>query len=51
MAAAPKNTNNIDLLLSLDLDFRDAVTLLERCLDQYHAQQAKEKPPTTSHRS
>ena len=37
-----KNTNNIDLLLQLDYDFRAAVTLLERWLNQY--QQAKKKP-------
>jgi len=42
-----KNTNNIDLLLSLDYDFRAAVALLERWLNQHQAQQAKEKPPTT----
>jgi DNA primase len=42
-----KNTNNIDLLRSLDYDFRDAVALLERWLNQYQAQQAKKKSPTT----
>src|SRR5271155_2545095 len=40
-----KNTNNIDLLLSLDYDFRDAVTLLERWLHQYRAR----KEPGPSH--
>ncbi len=40
-----KNWNNIDLLLTLDYDFRAAVTLLERWLKQYEAQQAKKRPP------
>ena len=40
-----KNLNNIDLLLTLDYDFRSAVTLLERWLNQYQAQQAKKKTP------
>jgi hypothetical protein len=44
-----KNLNNIDLLLTLDYDFRAAVALLERWLNQYLAQQDKKKPPTTSH--
>lgn len=34
-----KNLNNIDLLITLDYDFRDAVALLQRWLDEY--QQAK----------
>jgi predicted RNA-binding Zn-ribbon protein involved in translation (DUF1610 family) len=38
-----KNLNNIDLLLTLDYDFHSAVTLLERWLNQYQAQQAKRK--------
>ena len=42
-----KNLNNIDLLITLDYDFRAAVVLLERWLNQYQAQQDKEKPPTT----
>ena len=42
-----KNLNNIDLLISLDYDFRAAVTLLERWLNHYQAQQAKRKPPPT----
>ena len=41
-----KNLNNIDLLLTLDYDFRAAVTLLERWLSQHQAQQAKKKPST-----
>ena len=40
-----KNLNNIDLLLTLDYDFRAAVALLERWLKQYQAQQAKKKTP------
>ncbi len=44
-----KNLNNIDLLIALDYDFRDAVTLLERWLNQHQAQQARKetaaKPP------
>ena len=43
-----KNLNNIDLLMTLDYDFRSAVTLLERWLEQYQAQQARKKnPPPT----
>jgi len=38
-----KNLNNIDLLLTLDYDFRDAVVLLERWLNQYEAQERKRK--------
>jgi DNA primase len=41
-----QNLNNIDLLITLGYDFRAAVTLLERWLDQYQAQQARKKPPT-----
>ena len=41
-----KNLNNIDLLLELDYDFPSAVTLLERWLNQYQAEQAKKMPPT-----
>jgi hypothetical protein len=32
-----KNLNNIDLLLTLDYDFRSAVTLLERWLTEHQA--------------
>ena len=39
------NLNNIDLLLTLDYDFRAAVTLLERWLHEHQAQQAKKKAP------
>ena len=38
-----QNLNNIDLLIALDYDFRAAVTLLERWLEQYQAQ-AKKQP-------
>ena len=41
-----KNLNNIDLLLTLDYDFRTAVSLLERWLTQYEAQAAKRKTPS-----
>jgi hypothetical protein len=44
-----QNLNNIDLLLTLDYDFRAAVALLERWLKQYQAQQAQQprrSPPT-----
>ena len=44
-----KNLNNIDLLRQLGYDFRAAVTLLERWLNQHQAQQAKGKPPTSPH--
>ena len=40
-----KNLNNIDLLLTLDYDFRAAITLLERWLNQYQTQQARKKTP------
>ena len=43
-----KNLNNIDLLLSEDYDFRSAVALLERWLNQYQGQQEK-KPPSSKH--
>jgi len=36
-----KNLNNIDLLITLDYDFRSAVALLERWLNEYQARQAK----------
>lgn len=38
-----RNFNNIDLLRSLDYDFRSAVALLERWLQQYEAQKARGK--------
>lgn len=40
-----QNLNNIDLLMTLDYDFRAAVALLERWLKQYQAQQGKKKSP------
>ncbi len=43
---AKRNLNNIDLLLTLDYDFRAAVALLERWLNDYQARQAKKKSPT-----
>ena len=39
------NFNNIDLLMTLDYDFRAAVVLLERWLEHYQAKQAKKKHP------
>ncbi len=39
-----KNLNNIDLLLTLDYSFRDAVALLERMLNEHQARQPKGKP-------
>jgi DNA primase len=41
-----KNLNNIDLLMTLDYDFRAAVALLERWLTHYQGQQARKKTPT-----
>jgi DNA primase len=37
-----KNLNNIDLLMTLDYDFRSAVTLLERWLKEHQARRAKD---------
>ena len=45
--ACTRNLNNIDLLISLDYDFRSAVTLLERWLRQSQAQPASKKTPST----
>jgi DNA primase len=36
-----KNLNNIDLLMTLDYDFRSAVALLERWLKEYQAQKVR----------
>ena len=36
-----KNLNNIDLLMTLDYDFRSAVFVLQRWLDQHQADQAR----------
>jgi hypothetical protein len=41
-----KNLNNIDLLLTLDYDFRAAVALLERWLNDYEGRQMTKKTPT-----
>ena len=41
-----KNLNNIDLLIVLGYDFRAAVALLERLLNEYQAQRPKDKSPT-----
>jgi DNA primase len=38
-----KNLNNIDLLMTLGYDFRAAVAILERWLNQYQAQLARTK--------
>jgi DNA primase len=38
-----KNLNNIDLLITLGYDFRSAVTILERLLNQYQDRLAKKK--------
>ena len=38
-----KNLNNIDLLMTLDYTFRDAVALLERMLNEHQAKQPKDK--------
>ena len=40
-----KNLNNIDLMLTLGYDFREAVALLERWLTQYERQPARKKTP------
>jgi hypothetical protein len=40
-----KNLNNIDLLMTLDYSFRDAVALLERMLHEHQAKQPKDKSP------
>jgi len=40
-----KNLNNIDLLMTLDYDFRDAVVFLAGLLNQHQAQQPKGKSP------
>ena len=39
--ACEKNLNNIDLLMLLGYDFRAAVGILKRWLDQYQARQTK----------
>jgi DNA primase len=41
-----KNLNNIDLLMTLGYDFRDAVGILERMLQRYDALQGKKKSGT-----
>ena len=41
-----KNLNNIDLLMTLGYDFRAAVALLERRVNQFQVQLAKKKTPT-----
>jgi hypothetical protein len=43
-----KNLNNIDLLMTLDYDFRSAVKLLERWLNQHQAKNKTPPPPTSS---
>jgi DNA primase len=39
--ACQRNFNNIDLLLTLDYDFRSAVALLERLLGEYQSRRSK----------
>jgi hypothetical protein len=41
-----QNLNNIDLLLTLDYDFRAAVAVLERWLKHYQANQKSPRPPS-----
>jgi len=43
-----KNLNNIDLLITLDYDFRSAVALLERWLNEYQGRQAKRQGKRSS---
>jgi len=38
-----RNFNNLDLLLALDFDFRSAVALLERFLNEYLSRRFKHK--------
>jgi len=38
-----RNFNNLDLLLALDYDFRSAVALLERLLDEYLSRRSKHR--------
>lgn len=38
-----KNFNNIDLLLACDYDFRSAIAMLERWLNQHLTQRSKNK--------
>ena len=42
-----QNLNNIDLLITLGYDFRSAVAILERWLDEYLTQQGKNASPAT----
>ncbi len=41
-----KNLNPIELLMTLDYDFRSAVALLERWLTAYEAQQRRKHRPS-----
>jgi hypothetical protein len=43
-----KNLNNIDLLIILGYDFRSAVVILERLLNQYQARMARKTTPPAS---
>src|SRR5208282_845558 len=45
-----KNLNNIDLLITLGYDFRSAVTILERLVNQYQARTANKtaSPPSVT---
>ena len=46
-----QSINNIDLLMTLDYTFRDAVALLERMLNEHQAKQPKGKTPVPELRS
>jgi hypothetical protein len=45
--ACHKNLNNIDLLRAAGHDFRSAVTILERVLNQYQTQRPRRATPGT----
>ena len=45
-----KNLNNIDLLIILHYDFRSAVTLLGRWLNEHQAEQARKSSPSPRRR-
>ena len=44
-----KNLNNIDLLLTLGYDFKSAVSILIRMLDQYRSRLPPTESPTAFH--
>jgi len=43
-----KNLNNIDLLLTLGYDFRNAVAVLEQLLERYQVLQPNKKSPNST---